>query len=292
MKEPDRGLPAVEQEERRRCFWSVYLLDRLVSCGKDRHPVLLDDSCSVQLPCSEGSFRAGHLESTATIQQLSDWNHNLDTLKGNFPPAILAASILGRCARIVFHERRVDDLSPWDPRSEYVSLNSLLLLLESRAWIVTETISDVINAARAQDGTIDHQIADHGIFARTAFHLCHCLLNHPFLLRMHLRKVTQSQPSRFLYLAFQRSYDHARSLVLILQEAKEAGGHLGASFYAYAACVAGGVLLLTQHAELRGQNTQRPEVVNAIGIVMEVLGEMSSFWNHASKMVRLTPGRR
>lgn len=72
----------------------------------------------------------------------------------------------------------------------------------------------------------------------------------------------------------------------MLQEAKQAGSHLGASFYAYAACVAGGVLLLIQHAELRGQNTQRPEVTNAIGIAMEVLGEMGSFWDHASKMVR------
>ena len=286
MKEPDARLPAPEQEERRRCFWSVYLLDKLVSCGRDRHPALLDDCCAVRLPCHQATFHAGFHGATATLHQLLDWNEDLNALSGNFSLAILAGSILGRCTRMItFHDREVDDLPPWDLGSEYVSLNSALLLLESRLQISTQPISDVINATRCQDGTVNHQVAGHGIFAHTVFHLSYCLLNHPFLLRIQLRKLKIKAPSRFLYLAFQRSCDHARNLVKVLRDAEEAGGHLGASFYAYATCVAGGILLLNQHAELHNQAARYSELMSATQMAIDILEKLGSFWDHASKMV-------
>jgi hypothetical protein len=42
MHEPDASMNYIEQEERRRVFWSVYLLDKLISCGRARSPAILN----------------------------------------------------------------------------------------------------------------------------------------------------------------------------------------------------------------------------------------------------------
>lgn len=44
MYEPDASsnMNDVEREEHRRVFWSVYLLDKLVSCGRARPPAVLN----------------------------------------------------------------------------------------------------------------------------------------------------------------------------------------------------------------------------------------------------------
>jgi hypothetical protein len=47
MVEPDRDLPPAQQEERRRVFWSFYLCDKMISCGRERPAVILDDHCKV-----------------------------------------------------------------------------------------------------------------------------------------------------------------------------------------------------------------------------------------------------
>ena len=47
MVEPDSDLPLIQQEERRRVFWSFYLCDKLISCGRERPAALADDQCKL-----------------------------------------------------------------------------------------------------------------------------------------------------------------------------------------------------------------------------------------------------
>lgn len=58
-EEPDSALPAWEREERRRTFWSMYLLDRLISLGPNRPPTFADSDCTVCLPSSDQAFFSG-----------------------------------------------------------------------------------------------------------------------------------------------------------------------------------------------------------------------------------------
>ncbi len=65
-----------------------------------------------------------------------------------------------------------------------------------------------------------------------------------------------------------------------------AGGYLGASFYAYAACVAGGILLLNLHAGQNGKAARCSDMMGATQESLNILEKMGLFWDHASKMVR------
>ncbi|KAM5341498.1 hypothetical protein ACJ41O_014529 [Fusarium nematophilum] len=284
MKEPSPMLPIVEQEERRRVFWSVYLLDKLVSCGKARPPALADEDCHVQLPCEEEVFRTGTWKQTATLHQLLNWNTDLGEIRGHFTLAILVASALGRCARYVLHERETDDVLPWDSRSEYAAINSFLLLIEQHLQVEELPINDIIDKNRLPDGSLDHQIVGHAIFARVVFHLCHCLLNHPFLLALRLQKLKSKAPPSFLSRAFDTCRDHASKLPAWLDQAQNAGCHVEASFYAYSTCLAGSVLSLFIHAgQSRGQIVPA-ELLESGQQCLQTLKDMSAFWDHAAKM--------
>lgn len=283
MKEPSPMLPIVEQEERRRVFWSVYLLDKLVSCGKARPPAIADEDCHVQLPCEEEVFRTGTWKQTATLHQLLNWNTDLGEIRGHFTLAILVASALGRCARYVLHERETDDVLPWDSRSEFAAINSFLLLTEQHLHVEDLSVNDIIANNTLPDGSLDHQTVGHAIFARVVFHLCHCLLNHPFLLALRLQKLKSKAPSSFLSRSFQTCSEHACKIPALLDQAQKAGCHVEASFYAYSTCLAGSVLSLFIHGA--SSKSQQPhELLEPGQQCLSILKDMGAFWDHASKM--------
>ncbi|KAJ4152175.1 hypothetical protein NW765_017684 [Fusarium oxysporum] len=277
-------LPIAEQEERRRVFWSVYLLDKLVSCGKARPPAIADEDCHVQLPCEEEVFRSGTWKQTETLHQLLNWDADLGEIRGNFTFAILVASALGRCARYVLHERETGDSLPWDSRSEFAAINSFLLLIEQHLQVEELPIEDIMANNSLPDGSLDHQVVGHAVFARVVFHLCHCLLNHPFLLALRLQKLKSRAPSSFLSRTFETCYEHASKIPASLDHAQKAGCHVEASFYAYSTCLAGSVLSMFIHGgENKGQMAS-PQLLESGQQCLEILKNMGNFWDHASKM--------
>lgn len=286
MKEPSEELSSVEREEHRRVFWSIYLLDKLVSCGKSRTPAISDEDCHVQLPCDEDTFRKGEHKNTATLDDLHQWNAESISACGNFALALLVGSALGRCARYVLHERRRGEVPPWDSSSKMASINSFLLVVESHLKIDEQSIGDIIaaNQLSSEDDGIDHQAIAHVIFARAIFHLCHILLNHPFLLRLHLPEQSDGAPPSFLSRAFRTGAEHARQLARFLVDAANAGCHVASSFYAYSIAVAGSVLILHSVGARNRTPHQRAELDEGVQHAIDTLDRMGMIWRHASKM--------
>ncbi|KAH6887478.1 fungal-specific transcription factor domain-containing protein [Thelonectria olida] len=278
--EPKSTLSAIEQEERRRAFWSIYLLDKLVSCGQGRPPAISDNDCHVQLPCDQQTFRTGSTKKTMTLHELFNWGSDSEGVTGTFALTILAASTLGRCARHVLHQCETDDILPWDSKSEFTSLNSDLLLVEHHLEPQTSPINEIVDRYKKPDGSLDHQDISHVIFARTIFHLCHCLLNHPFLLQLRLQKSRCRMPPNFWAGAQQTSKSHALKIAELLDSAAAAGCHVQSSFYVYATSVAGSILLLAVHAHQDPGADLRKGSQQAF----QILERMGQAWEHASKM--------
>lgn len=287
MKEPSKQLSNVEREEHRRVFWSIFLLDKLVSCGKSRTPAIADEDCQVQLPCDERTFRKGEQKKTATLEDLHKWSAESISACGNFALALLVGSALGRCARYVLHERRRGEIPPWESTSKMASINSFLLLVESHLKVDEHSIEDIIAANKLTSGEdgIDHQAIAHVIFARAVFHLCHILLNHPFLLRLHLPELSDGAPPSFLARAFRTGAEHARRLARFLVDAANAGCHVASSFYAYSVAVAGSVLILHSHGAMNKTPQKCTELEDGIRHAVDILDRMGLIWRHASKMV-------
>ncbi|KPM37531.1 hypothetical protein AK830_g9064 [Neonectria ditissima] len=284
MEEPNSDLPAVEQEERRRAFWSVYLLDKLVSCGQGRPPAISDDDCHLSLPCHEQIFRDGGVADTPTLHKLLKWNTELESRCGTFSLAILAASALGRCARYVLHQRDIDEILPWDSQSNFASLNSSFLLVEHHLQSENRPVNEIVAQHRQPDGNIDHGTVGWIVFARNIFHLCHCLLNHPFLVRLRLQKLKCRMPPNFWAQALQSCRTHACKLVDLLDTAASAGCHVQSSFYAYSVAVAGSILSLSICADREMGKEVDPAMITGSQQALNTLESMGRVWEHASKM--------
>jgi hypothetical protein len=283
MMESAAHLPYADQEERRRVFWSVYLLDRLVSCGRGRPPAILDASCQLQLPCDEVTWRLGIWKETPTLEQLSCRTLLEAEQQGPFAHVIIMAYTLSRGAQYMLQQFNVRNRDPpWDANSDFASIQSDLLYLESLLEMYRPP-RDLVARYSSTNGEIDQHIAGPAVFSRVLFHLCYCLLNHPFLLRRRLESCQMVAPSSFLSHAFDSGWEHAKRMTNLLQEARDAGAIAQTSFYGYCAVVAGTIAALHLH---QGTDSKRVESAALLETNIRFVEDISRYWRNVSSMVR------
>jgi hypothetical protein len=286
MMDVNTELSYADQEERRRVFWSLYLLDRIVSCGRARPPAILEASCQLQLPCDEGVWRAGVWQKTDTLDQLSNKALFDKENHGPFALVVIMAYILSRAAQYMLQEYNIRSRDPpWDPNSDFASISSDLLYIESQ-YDFEKPIKDLIADEFTEGGRIDQASASSMVFSRALFYLCHCLLNHPFLLRHRLETSNTRAPSTFLTRAFDFGRTCAKRLTHLLRDARSAGCFVNASFYGYCGVVAGTIEALYLHSE---REDLRQESVECVHLSLVTLEEIGKYWANVSAMVSLAP---
>ncbi|KAM5376806.1 hypothetical protein ACJZ2D_005429 [Fusarium nematophilum] len=283
--EPSPLLSIVDQEEQRRVFWSVFLLDRVIACGK-RYPTTISErDCHVRLPSSEHHFREGLHQKTATLGHLlgQDAAGTTQYGCGGFALTIFVASVLGRCLQyaILGHNSTGTHLSS---KAELSDINMLLREINSLLHVNGGSIDRITRENRTLNGALDHQALAHIVFAHVIFHTCHCLLNHPYLLRLHLKNAAPEE----LHVIFSRgtaeSYEHACRLVAFLHDAEDAGCHINAPFYTYSICLAGSILMLSMvSAGTRGSGPLNSQVEWTRRSI-EMVKRWGQSWGHASKV--------
>ncbi len=282
MMESELHLSVLEQEERRRVFWSIYLLDRLVSCGRARPPAILDASCRLQLPCDEATWRLGLPKGTLTLK---DFVHRIPSSPNQWSPlanVITVAHTLSKGAQYMLQQLNIRSRDPpWDANSDFAWILSDLLYLEG-VLEVRKSPRDLVAQWTSEDGRIDQQCAGPMIFARALFHLCYCLLHHPFLLRRRLELCQRAAPSSFLSRAFDTAWEHSKSLIDLLSEVQRAGAIAHISFYGYCTLVAGSIAAL--HIN-QSPGWKRTEPALMLKRSKEILQEIK-YWKNVSSMVR------
>jgi hypothetical protein len=174
-----------------------------------------------------------------------------------FAHTILMASALGRVERRMLQQQSYNDpYPPWDSRSDFAAIYSMLLTFEGYSNINETLFSDaIIGRYTEPDGAIDRQRAGHFVFSTMLYHMNQCLLHHPFLLRKRLESCKARVPLSFLREVQRRCLEHAYQLIFTLRTVQKFGLTLS-SFYAYAAMVAGSIYkLFACHEEQATRDT-------------------------------------
>jgi hypothetical protein len=287
MMEPDSTMSYADQEERRRVFWSIYILDKLCSCSRAR-PASIDDAhCRVQLPCDEITFRNGAWKKMPTLDQLLSLRDSVIGHLGSLTLVVLTASILGRCAQHCIHESNRSDsrLPPWDSKSDFATIYTALLQLETQ-FDMGRSISESLREDCIQDGVIDMQLAGPLIFYHALFQTCHSLLYHPFLLYHQFQTRDLKAPPSFLTRALQTSREHARATSQLLRDARDLECNIFYSFIGYCATVSGGVHALFLNDP---DVTISQEARDCLQLDISFLEEFSKYWKCGIDMVRGLP---
>lgn len=248
-EEPDDQFPAWEREEQRRTFWSMYLLDRLISLGPNRPPTFSDSDCTVRLPSSDLAFFSGTDSSDMpTLEAVIDdaqglQYQNLDY----FALTALMACTLGQFIRYSLKRSSVGTYAPWDSRSSHCKIHGMLLQYESHSLLTYASLGEVLQNQRTIGTSLDQPRVGHLVFSQALFHVNHCLLNHPFVLYHLFQRSTALVPLSFAREALQRSQSHAAQLLDLVQEAQDCGRLAESSFFGYCVMLSGVIFRLYEH---------------------------------------------
>ena len=286
MLEPSSHLPFADQEEYRRTFWSIYLLDRLVSCGRGRPPAIVDACCQLQLPCEEQFWKGGMWQQTLTLDELTSrtLQHAQNREGGGaFASVVVMAQIVGRTAQYMLQELNIRSQYPeWDSASDFAAIESDLLHLESRL-----SLSDSITATLAPHLTptdIQYQSAAPHVFSRALFHLCYCMLTHPFLLRRRLEIRRLLAPTSFLARTSDTAWRHAEQMIQLFRDAGTSGCASSSHFSGYCVLVAGSIAALHTHAQ---DSKRRRKARSLLDEAIKYLQTTGQYWRNVSTMVSL-----
>ncbi|KIW16505.1 hypothetical protein PV08_06560 [Exophiala spinifera] len=280
--DPPTELTLEEQEERVLTFWSVYLLDRLVSCGTTRPPTILDSDCSVRLPTDCTKVGAELRSSQLTLQTLQDLTDSaMPQNLSQFAHTILMASVLGKVERFSLQKHiSGGQYKLWHNRGEYCKIYSLLLDFETYSDAILVPFPEALDRWCWTGDAIDQRRVGHFVFSTILYHLNHCLLHHPFLLRNHVKGCKTRIPSSFLKQALFQGLEHASLLTSALRVVQQRNMSL-ASFYAYA-CTAAATIhkLYTFHEDERVANNSK--VLFECSVLFLLHGQ--DVWRHYSRM--------
>lgn len=283
MMEPDPNLSYADQEERRRVFWSVYILDKLCSCARGRPAALADIHCRVQLPCDEEAFRNGEPKKTPTLKQILSSTKIDGDGPSDLALVVLTASIIGRCAQYSIHEytRGESQLPPWDSKSEFATIYSFLLQLETQ-FELGNGIVDALTKDCVRNGEIDMQLAGPVIFSHALFHTCQCLLHHPLLLHQQCKARGIKAPQSFTNRALQTCRENACAMSQLLQDVKASGCVAFFSFIGFCTTVACSVHTMYVNDK---DSSIRQQALHYLQSDMLFLREFSHHWKHGIQMV-------
>lgn len=238
--EPGTSMPLEEAEERRHTFWSVYLLDRLASCGRGKPCVVLDSDCTIRLPLNSDPALGGPELEGPTLAQIHDVPDR-PPLKSTdyFALTLFMTSAFGDTVKWVFNHSASKSRPPWDARSNFSRIKGILMSFESYSDACDGNFAEILDRDFVFEGVLDDRTACHFFYAHIIYHVNQCLLHHPFLLRQQLRLLETKVPVSFLRNAITKSKEHAIQISTILHTLQQRNCRSYPSFLGYAAGLAG-----------------------------------------------------
>jgi hypothetical protein len=220
-----------------------------------------------------------------TLKSLLDEKNRDTSLRpGMFGISIALVSVLGRTIKCMMNMEN-DQENPWQSDSEYRRIHSDLEFLKELA-VNNSPVLAAPGQARPQDEMQDRdreRIA-HMVLSHTLYHLCHCILSHPYLLSLKIQSLSSSDiPPSWLEDTRASCLVHAGSLITVLVEAKAAGYMPVPSVYSYCILVASTIHALYLHSD---DVVVSHSSADYLKTSLEYLSEISELWTNAQMMVR------
>lgn len=238
-----------ETEERRRCVWSLYLLDRMTGSRSRRITFPFGVQSMCPHPASPGKTSRGE------IQAISEADENTSGRdRGIIAYSLMLYDVWDKVARYSSNSEAAAGKPLWTANSEYAAIVSSLMEFES----------GYPDKHRFEQGLRDH---DNRILQENRAYWAPfmsiqflyptvlCLLNHPYLLSVRLGPIASSVPRTFSQAASDLVKLHSNWIVRSIDITKEKGFPIVDPFCAY--CVAVAATVFDHHRMVGSAQTRR-----------------------------------
>jgi len=147
------------------------MLDKFLSCARQRIPAIADEDCRVCLPCSEEAFRAGAEQEMPLLETVTEGSPSTMLISSPTATLVFMTSTLSRVVHYTLEEDKYPSHGiPWSSASQHAAIESTLLQIESDLSY-DKDITESISQQRTTHGTIDQQKAGPFILSRAFFHV-------------------------------------------------------------------------------------------------------------------------
>lgn len=186
--ESRQALSDIVREERRRCFWSLFLLKRLHGAdfgvldftGEENFP---------WYPESTGKPSKADLANMSAHQTLD---------RGIISCEIQLSEIWFKITKYARRRGKPSNLPPWSPQSEYAVIMAQQMESETRMPHVHRFRPAEFSKKSVEELQANRTYWGPWIFVQFIYHTNLCLLNHPLLLSLRLRSIKSEIPEMFL----------------------------------------------------------------------------------------------
>ncbi|KAL4767663.1 fungal-specific transcription factor domain-containing protein [Aspergillus nidulans var. acristatus] len=277
-REPPASHPSLspERETRRRLFWSVYILDRFLTCGSKRPCLIADHSILVRLPASHPSGQdPGDIFNPVgpNIPYSSDRRKTASSGAGSGA----CSSLLVDISRILGVTHRYlaaggvkgDSHFPWHALSNLSKIRQELDL-----WAAGT--HDLFASIEALFGHPESTLL---LLSKLIYHLVHCLLYRPFLPidLAELRGTGQHQSWQIE--ATTLCFSHANAIAELVELARHAPCIEWPDMVAYCLTVAGTVHIHGVHYNGRREGEVFASSPDFLNREMSQLDWLGGFWS-------------
>lgn len=184
-----------EKEERRRCFWSLFLLKRLL--GADF--IILDFAAEDNFPWYPETTGSPPNPSPATAQLMGAYTDAEGMSdKGIVAYAIQLSEVFFKITRYAWRRGKPSAVPPWSATSEFTTILASQMDFETRMPFMHR-----FEPARFSQHSIEHLNSNRDywgpwLFIQFLYHANLCLLTHPLLMSLRLRNNKCVIPEIFL----------------------------------------------------------------------------------------------
>jgi hypothetical protein len=237
--ESRQALTEVSREERRRCFWSLFLLKRLHGAdfgiidftGEENFP---------WYPESTGKPSKPDLANMSAHQTLD---------RGIISCEIQLSEIWFKITKYARRRGKPSTLPPWSPQSEYAVIMAQQMESETRMPHVHRFRPAEFSKKSIEELQANRTYWGPWIFVQFIYHTNLCLLNHPLLLSLRLRSIKSEIPEMFLQSTSDLISSHASWITHLIGMLETKAFKVSDPFLAHCAAIIATIYLQESFAE-------------------------------------------
>ena len=266
----------IAREERRRCFWSISLLQRLhggeftILDGLDGNSPPFPESPGVPPPSLSPGNAADGTRSTDMEDQ------------GIIAYVIMLSEVFSKTAAYVRRHGKPSNVPPWSSDSEYSKIITSQMNMETRMPYFHR-----FKPANLNDRTMDELQSNREYWGpwflnQFMYHTILCLLNHPLLLSLGLRNFRSSIPEIFLQHSSDLISTHTTWIIHFINYFEEKSFTPSDPLLGYSAAVVATIelqLSFTENAAIRQE--KRDHFSKCVRFVQT----MGQKWPHMERLV-------
>lgn len=252
MTEGHTSLTKVMQEERRRCFWSIFMLKRLLSSemslidlsGEESYP-WYPQTTGIPPPSTEASQMNGHARGGESRDL------------GVVAYSLQLSQVWHKTARYARRRATPSNEAPWSHKSEYAIIVAETMTFETRMPYRHRYKPSGFQQKTTGELDANRAYWAPWLFTQIVYHTNLCLLNHPLILALRLRTFNHSMPEIFLQHTSDLISTHTRWVVHLIDALKEKDFKVGDPFIGHCAAIVATIFLHESFSEDEEVRTQK-----------------------------------